>query len=142
MSAAGGGITAGLYGSAGIRTRRGRSTTGGTPIRAEGVRLGRPTEEVYGVRVERAAAEERLRELGVGRWSTWRTGRCRLPWDWHVDQEVYVVEGTVRVVPEGSSRSMTFSKGDIVRYPKWFEADLFFSGPYEERYRFIAYGDD
>lgn len=107
-------------------------------------RFERPLEEVYRVRVERGVSKERLEELGVSRWSVWKTGRCRLPWDWHVDQQVYVVSGEVRVVPDGGdgSRFMRFVAGDLVRYPKWFEADLFFDGPYEERYRFRAYGDD
>ncbi|XP_068652732.1 uncharacterized protein [Aristolochia californica] len=107
-------------------------------------RFEKPLEELYSVRVERGVSAERLEELGVARWSTWKTGRCQLPWDWHVDQQVYVVEGEVRVVPEGGSgdRYMRFVAGDLVRYPKWFEADLFFDGPYEERYRFRAYGDD
>lgn len=105
----------------------------------------RPLEEIYNVRVERGVSKERLAELGVERWSTWKTGKCRFPWDWHVDQQVYVVSGEVRVVPEGAKtaeRYMRFVAGDLVRYPKWFEADLFFDGPYEERYRFRAYGDD
>lgn len=96
------------------------------------------------MRVERAVSKERLEELGVSRWSMWKTGRCRLAWDWHADQQVYVVSGEVRVVPDGGdgTRFMRFVSGDLVRYPKWFEADLFFDGPYEERYRFRAYGDD
>ncbi|CAL9158896.1 unnamed protein product [Musa hybrid cultivar] len=109
-------------------------------------RFERPLEDVYNVRVERRLSRERLAELGVDRWSVWKTGgRCRLPWDWHVDQQVYVVSGEVRVVPEGAKsgeRFMRFVAGDLVRYPKWFEADLFFDGPYEERYRFLAYGDE
>ncbi|CAA7395518.1 unnamed protein product [Spirodela intermedia] len=110
-------------------------------------KLGRPLEEIYNVRVERGVSKQRLEELGVERWSTWRTGKCLLPWDWHVDQQVYVVKGEVRVVPEGGAafggqRYMRFVEGDLIRYPKWFEADLFFDGPYEERYRFRAYGDD
>ncbi|KAG6497936.1 uncharacterized protein LOC121989361 [Zingiber officinale] len=106
----------------------------------------RPLEEVYNVRVERGLSPERKSELGVGKWSIWKTGGpCHLPWDWHVDQQVYVVSGEVRVVPEGAKsgeRYMRFVAGDLVRYPKWFEADLFFNGPYEERYRFLAYGDE
>uniref|UniRef100_A0A6V7QXR0 (S)-ureidoglycine aminohydrolase cupin domain-containing protein n=1 Tax=Ananas comosus var. bracteatus TaxID=296719 RepID=A0A6V7QXR0_ANACO len=105
----------------------------------------RSLEETYGVRVERGASRERLAELGVERWSRWRTGRCRLAWDWHVDQLVYVVSGEVRVVPDGAAsrlRHMRFVAGDLVRYPKWFEADLFFDGPYEELYQFRAHGDD
>lgn len=75
-------------------------------------------------------------------WSMWKTGKCKLPWDWQVDQLVYIEEGEVRVVPEGSKQYMRFVAGDLVRYPKWFEADLWFNGPYQERYSFRAYGDD
>ncbi|XP_020574613.1 uncharacterized protein LOC110020747 [Phalaenopsis equestris] len=108
-------------------------------------RFERPLEEIYNVRVERGVSKERLSDLSVERWSTWKTGKCQVPWNWHVDQQVYIVSGEVRVVPEGEKsgeRYMRFVAGDLVRYPKWFEADLFFNGPYEERYRFRAYGDD
>ncbi|KAI4338314.1 hypothetical protein L6164_016655 [Bauhinia variegata] len=79
---------------------------------------------------------ERLKQLGVSKWSVWKTGKCKLPWDWQVDQLVYIEEGEVRVVPEGSKRFMQFVAGDLVRYPKWFEADLWFNAPYQERYSF------
>ncbi|KAF3666353.1 hypothetical protein CQW23_17129 [Capsicum baccatum] len=102
----------------------------------------KPLEELYHVRVERNVAKDRLMELGVPRWSMWKTGKCKLPWDWHVDQLVYIEEGEVRVVPEGSKRFMRFVAGDLVRYPKWFEADLYFNDFYQERYSFRAYGDD
>ncbi|KAE8730518.1 Phosphatase 2A regulatory B subunit family protein, GAMMA [Hibiscus syriacus] len=105
-------------------------------------RMEKPLEELYSVRVERKVSKERLTELGVSRWSVWKTGKCKLPWDWQVDQLVYIEEGEVRVVPEGSDRFMQFIAGDLVRYPKWFEADLYFNGPYQERYSFRAYGDD
>ncbi|KAL3821583.1 hypothetical protein ACJIZ3_007488 [Penstemon smallii] len=105
-------------------------------------RAEKPLEELYKVKVERKVPKERLKELGVSKWSTWKTGKCKLPWDWQVDQLVYVEEGEVRVVPEGSERYMRFVAGDLVRYPKWFEADLFFNDFYQERYSFRAYGDD
>ncbi|PSS05943.1 CTP synthase [Actinidia chinensis var. chinensis] len=106
------------------------------------MRIEKPLEELYNVRVERKVSQERLAELGVSRWSIWKTGKCKLPWDCHVDQLVYIEEGEVRVVPEGSQRFMQFVAGDLVRYPKWFEADLFFNDFYQERYSFRAYGDD
>lgn len=106
------------------------------------MRVEKPLEELYNVRVERQVPAERLAELGVSKWSVWKTGKCKLPWDWQVDQLVYIEEGEVRVVPEGSQRYMQFVAGDLVRYPKWFEADLWFNGPYQERYSFRAYGDD
>ena len=113
-----------------------------------GALLGRPLEDVYKVRVERgAAARARAEALRVMEtWSSWRTGgRCRMPWDWQVDQLVYIVSGEVKVIPAGAVHGddyMHFVAGDLVRYPRWFEADLYFDGPYEERYRFLAYGDD
>ncbi|XP_022759037.1 uncharacterized protein LOC111305612 [Durio zibethinus] len=106
------------------------------------MRIEKPLEELYNVRVERKVSTERLTQLGVSRWSIWKTGKCKLPWDWQVNQLVYIEEGEVRVVPEGSQRFMRFVAGDLVCYPKWFEADLFFNGPYQERYSFRAYGDD
>ncbi|KAF8108770.1 hypothetical protein N665_0104s0085 [Sinapis alba] len=82
---------------------------------------------MYNVKVERKVSQRRLDELGVSRWS--------------VDQLVYIEEGEVRVEPEGSKRYMQFLAGDLVCYPKWLEADLFFNAPYQ-RYCFNAYGDD
>ncbi|KAK1353615.1 putative rmlC-like cupins superfamily protein-like [Heracleum sosnowskyi] len=109
--------------------------------RVKALQTERPLEELYHVRVEKNVSSKRLAELGVSRWSTWKTGKCKLPWDWHVDQLVYIEEGEVRVVPEGSKRYMSFVAGDLVRYPKWFEADLFFNDFYQEKYRFLAYGE-
>lgn len=120
------------------------STTNGKRcgLTLKAMRVEKSLEELYEVRVERKVSPERVAELGVSRWSMWKTGKCKLPWDWQVDQLVYIEEGEVRVVPEGSKQYMRFVAGDLVRYPKWFEADLWFNGPYQERYSFRAYGDD
>ncbi|KAK4420550.1 hypothetical protein Salat_2005400 [Sesamum alatum] len=114
----------------------------GKHLSIRALHIEKPLEELYNVKVERKVSKERLSELGVSRWSVWKTGKCKLPWDWQVDQLVYIEEGEVRVVPEGSERYMSFVAGDLVRYPKWFEADLFFNDFYQERYSFRAYGDD
>ncbi|OMO84774.1 hypothetical protein COLO4_21856 [Corchorus olitorius] len=112
------------------------------PCGVKAMRVEKPLEELYNVRVERKVSPERLTQLGVSKWSVWKTGKCKLPWDWQVDQLVYIEEGEVRVVPEGSEKFMRFVAGDLVRYPKWFEADLYFNDFYQERYSFRAYGDD
>ncbi|XP_074264824.1 uncharacterized protein LOC141587272 [Silene latifolia] len=123
-------------------TRTSNNKLSNPSFRVKAMRIEKSLEELYNVRVERKVTPERLTELGVSRWSMWKTGKCKLPWDWHVDQLVYIEEGEVRVVPEGSKGYMSFKAGDLVRYPKWFEADLWFNGYYQERYRFRAYGDD
>ncbi|KAJ4835337.1 hypothetical protein Tsubulata_044466 [Turnera subulata] len=116
--------------------------TNGRRLNVKAMSFGKSYLELYNVRVEKKASPERLAELGVSRWSTWKTGHGKLAWDWHVDQLVYIEEGEVFVVPQGCKSYLQFEKGDLVRYPKWFEADLFFFGPYQERYSFRAYGDD
>ncbi|XP_057441605.1 uncharacterized protein LOC130733450 [Lotus japonicus] len=129
-----------VNGSRGFRKSGNSSRGGGCCIKA--MKLEKSLEELYNVKVERKVSPERLAQLGISKWSAWKTGKCKLAWDWQVDQLVYVEEGEVRVVPEGSKRFMQFVAGDLVRYPKWFEADLWFNGPYQERYSFRAYGDD
>ncbi|KAF5726462.1 hypothetical protein HS088_TW22G00140 [Tripterygium wilfordii] len=128
-------------GRSGKSFRKTNSVTGRVDV-IKAMRIEKPLEELYNVRVERNVPAERLVNLGVSKWSVWKTGKCKLPWDWQVDQLVYIEEGEVRVVPEGSEKYMQFVAGDLVRYPKWFEADLWFNGPYQERYCFRAYGDD
>uniref|UniRef100_A0A0C9RQ77 TSA: Wollemia nobilis Ref_Wollemi_Transcript_3279_734 transcribed RNA sequence n=1 Tax=Wollemia nobilis TaxID=56998 RepID=A0A0C9RQ77_9CONI len=105
-------------------------------------KIRRPVEELYNIACERNVTDDRLNQLGVQRWSRWESGKCKLYWEWQVDQQVYIVKGSVRVVPKGSENEAWFYAGDLVRYPKWFEASLYFQGPYEERYRFLAYGDE
>ncbi|XP_051115467.1 uncharacterized protein LOC127240700 [Andrographis paniculata] len=124
------------------RQRTGLAATTQKHVCIRPVSVQKSLEELYNVKVERRASKERLAKLGVSRWSVWKTGKCKLPWDWQADQLVYIEEGEVRVVPEGSERYMRFVAGDLVRYPKWFEADLFFNDFYQERYSFRAYGDD
>ncbi|RDX87630.1 hypothetical protein CR513_30875, partial [Mucuna pruriens] len=124
-------------GSRGFR-KSGNSSKGGCCIKA--MRIEKSLEELYNVKVERKVSPERLAELGVSKWSVWKTGKGKLPWDWQVDQLVYVEEGEVRVVPQGSKRFMQFLAGDLVRYPKWFEADLWFNGPYQEQWQTYSLG--
>ncbi|KAJ9170043.1 hypothetical protein P3X46_018179 [Hevea brasiliensis] len=144
--AATGMITAPIFGFFSVnrsnRACRKFSSINGQCNVVKGMQVEKSLEELYNVKVERKVSPKRLAELGVSRWSVWKTGKCKLPWDWQVDQLVYIEEGEVRVVPEGSERYMRFVAGDLVRYPKWFEADLFFNAPYQERYSFRAYGDD
>ncbi|CAL0317587.1 unnamed protein product [Lupinus luteus] len=132
------------YSPVNFSTREIRKSSNGSIRRSciKAMKTEKSLEELYKIKVERKVSPERLAQLGVSRWSLWKTGKARLPWDWQVDQLVYIEEGEVRVVPEGSKHFMTFLAGDLVRYPKWFEADLWFFGPYQERYSFRAYGDD
>ncbi|EFJ26482.1 hypothetical protein SELMODRAFT_59556, partial [Selaginella moellendorffii] len=102
----------------------------------------KPMEQIYAIRVERGVSERRLEELGVADWSRWKSGECGYLWDWIVDEWVYIVSGSLLVHPVNSDLSGEYFAGDLVRFPKWFDAQLFFRGDYEQRYRFVAYGDN
>ncbi|CAI5997198.1 unnamed protein product [Closterium sp. NIES-65] len=82
-------------------------------------------------------------ELGAERWQRWWTpGPCAYRWDWRVEEQVLVTRGTLRVTPDECEESMEFAAGDLVCFPRWFFAELEFSADYEQRYRFVAYGDN
>ena len=66
----------------------------------------------------------------------------KLKWEWHVDQLIYITKGCVHVVMYDCKDEVWFYEGDLVKYPKWLEVALYFQGPYEERCRFLAYGDN
>eukprot|EP00850_Spirogloea_muscicola_P011051 SM000067S20328 [mRNA] locus=s67:367684:368945:- [translate_table: standard] len=125
----------------------------------------RPVEERFGIRVERQAPAGRLQELGVDRWPVWEMGEGVYAWTWRVDELVYIANGTLVVTPATSANdddddvapaaaaaaaaaaakedSLRLAAGDVVRFPKWFAADLAFPDPaFEMRYSFRAYGDD
>ena len=102
----------------------------------------KPVEERFKIQSEKKISKERLEELNVKRWSKWECDRCIYTWEWKVDEQVYIVKGAVQVTPEGCKDSAWFYAGDLVRFPKWFSAHLCFDGEYEQRYRFLAYGDD
>lgn len=106
------------------------------------VRPLRPVEERFQLQVERNVDEARLQELNVKRWCKWESDVCAYDHEWQVDEQVYIVKGCVRVTPEDCEDCTYFYAGDLVRFPKWFSATLNFEGEYEQRYRFLAYGDD
>ncbi|KAJ7540708.1 hypothetical protein O6H91_10G027300 [Diphasiastrum complanatum] len=112
------------------------------PAKWEGPGRRKPVEELYSILVEKNISQERQQELRVERWDKWESGRCAFKHEWKVDELVYIVKGSVRVTPIGSVTSAYFYAGDFIRYPKWLSAVLDFEGLYEQKYRFVAYGDE
>lgn len=102
----------------------------------------RPVVERFKIHHEQNVSDERLKELGVSRWSKWECGPgVTYAWHWKVDELVYISKGSVEVVPDGCTDGAFFYAGDIVRFPKWFVASMTFDEDYEQYYKFMAYGD-
>ncbi|CAI5956733.1 unnamed protein product [Closterium sp. NIES-65] len=129
-----------------VESVRATGPSAGVAARTEwelNVRRRAPLAERYGVRVERDVSADRIEELGAERWQRWWTpGPCAYRWDWRVEEQVLVTRGTLRVTPDECEESMEFAAGDLVCFPRWFFAELEFSADYEQRYRFVAYGDN
>ena len=99
-------------------------------------------EELYRIFVEKNVTKERVSELGVERWRKWESGnKSSYDWCWKVDEQVYIAKGCLRVTPHDCPDNTHFYAGDVVRFPKWFSATLETIGDYEQRYRFLAYGE-
>ncbi|GLJ10898.1 hypothetical protein SUGI_0137540 [Cryptomeria japonica] len=72
-------------------------------------RIKRPVEERFNILCERNVSENQLEELCVERWSKWESGKCKLYWEWQVDQQATSCD-----IPSGSrppciSRALTRS---------------------------------
>lgn len=105
-------------------------------------RVLKPVEERFKIQHEKNVPAERLKELGVERWSKWECGpNVTYRHAWQVDEQIYISKGSVMVTPEDCDDSAYFYQGDVVRFPKWLVADLTFDEDYEQCYRFLAYGD-
>jgi len=67
------------------------------------------------IEVEKATPE-RLRELGVERWSDWSCAPETFDWEYDADERAYVKEG--RVTVRTADQAVDVGAGDIVLFPK------------------------
>ncbi|KAL3678923.1 hypothetical protein R1sor_021879 [Riccia sorocarpa] len=103
-------------------------------------RIKRPVEERFGIQHEKNVTPERLKELGMERWSSWECGPgVTYRHEWKVDELVYIAKGSVMVSPAECEDDAYFYQGDLVRFPKWLVACLTFDEDYEQRYKYLAY---
>ncbi|KAI3866928.1 hypothetical protein MKW92_043489 [Papaver armeniacum] len=85
---------------------------------------------------------DRSEKLSVSRWSMWKTRKCRFSVTVsNLITVPYAVRSTVLTITapnrtvcslRGEEEYMSFVAGDLIRYHKWFEADLWFNTPYQE----------
>ena len=86
------------------------------------------------IKVERAT-DERLKELGVERWSAWGCGAETFDWEYTSDETAYVQQGRVTVQTE-HGQQITFGAGDIVHFPKGLRCTWTVHEPIRKVYTF------
>lgn len=72
--------------------------------------------EMPQITIEHNPSEERLKELGVAKWAIWEKEVSKFPIDFDETETAYVLDGEIRVTPEGGE-PVTILPGDLVVFP-------------------------
>lgn len=97
---------------------------------------GSGVEEKLGVRIERNPSEARLKELGIRSWPKWGCSVSKFPWLYDAKETCYLLQGQVKVYPEGSSDFVEFGAGDLVVFPKGLSCTWDVSEAVDKHYEF------
>ena len=69
------------------------------------------------IKITRNPPEEELEKMGVFDWPVWEKEASKFPWHYDEKETCYILEGKVTVTPKGGE-PISFSKGDLVTFPK------------------------
>jgi hypothetical protein len=68
------------------------------------------------VKIEHDPDRKKLEEMKVFNWPIWEKEPSRFNWSYDVQEVCYLLEGKVRVEPEGGE-PVEFGAGDLVTFP-------------------------
>ncbi|XP_047069260.1 uncharacterized protein LOC124677300 [Lolium rigidum] len=94
------------------------------------------TTEKLGVRVERNPPETRLSELGVRQWPKWGCEQSKFPWTYSAKETCYLLQGKVKVYPEGEEGFVEIAAGDLVVFPKGMSCTWDVAEAVDKHYKF------
>ena len=84
--------------------------------------------------VEHNPSEEKLKELGVAKWSIWEKEVSKFPLDFDERETAYVLEGEIIVTPKGGE-PVRIIPGDLVVFPEGLDTDWEVVKPLRKHYR-------
>ncbi|KAJ0025735.1 hypothetical protein Pint_06895 [Pistacia integerrima] len=109
------------------------TTTRSMRVRAETMST---TIEKLGVKIERNPPESKLTELGVKKWPKWGCPPSKFPWTYSAKETCYLLEGKVKVYPDGSNEAVEIGAGDLVVFPKGMSCTWDVSVAVDKHYNF------
>ncbi|KAG6719439.1 hypothetical protein I3843_03G009900 [Carya illinoinensis] len=74
--------------------------------------------EKLGIKIEKNPPESKLTQLGIRKWPKWGCPPSKFPWTYDTKETCYLLEGKVKVTPDGASESVEIGAGDLVEFPK------------------------
>ncbi|KAL3737050.1 hypothetical protein ACJRO7_025902 [Eucalyptus globulus] len=92
--------------------------------------------EKLGIKVERNPPEPKLTELGVRKWPKWGCPPSKFPWTYSSKETCYLLEGKVKVTPEGANEAVEIGAGDLVVFPKGMSCTWDVSVAVDKHYNF------
>ncbi|KAL4184191.1 hypothetical protein AMTRI_Chr11g102140 [Amborella trichopoda] len=100
-------------------------------IRAEAM-----ATEKLGVKVQKNPPESKLAELGVRKWPKWGCPPSKFPWSYEAKETCYLLEGKVKVFPDGAKEFVEIEAGDLVEFPKGMKCTWDVSLAVDKHYNF------
>ncbi|XP_030461514.1 uncharacterized protein LOC115681656 [Syzygium oleosum] len=113
-----------------------RTTLALTSIRASAESMSSSVVEKLGIKVERNPPEPKLTELGVRKWPKWGCPPSKFPWTYSSKETCYLLEGKVKVTPEGANEAVEIGAGDLVVFPKGMSCTWDVSVAVDKHYNF------
>lgn len=92
--------------------------------------------ENMGIQIVRNPAEGRLSELKVRSWPKWGCPPSKFPWTYTATETCYLLEGRVKVYPDGYNDYVEIGPGDLVVFPKGMKCTWDVSEAVDKHYNF------
>ncbi|KAK6230891.1 hypothetical protein QUC31_002409 [Theobroma cacao] len=100
-------------------------------VRAESMAI-----EVLGIKVEKNPPESKLSQLGVRQWPKWGCPPSKFPWTYDAKETCYLLDGKVKVYPDGGKEFVEIGAGDLVEFPKGMSCTWEVSVAVDKHYKF------
>uniref|UniRef100_A0A1J3F5M5 (S)-ureidoglycine aminohydrolase cupin domain-containing protein n=1 Tax=Noccaea caerulescens TaxID=107243 RepID=A0A1J3F5M5_NOCCA len=92
--------------------------------------------EKLGITIEKNPPESKLTQIGVRSWPKWGCPPSKFPWTYTAKETCYLLEGKVKVYPDGSEEGVDIEAGDFVVFPKGMSCTWDVSVAVDKHYQF------
>ncbi|KAK8669220.1 hypothetical protein V6N13_106656 [Hibiscus sabdariffa] len=106
------------------------------PLAAVRIRSESMATEKLGIKVETNPPESKLSQLGIRQWPKWGCPPSKFPWTYSSKETCYLLEGKVKVYPDGSNDFVEIAAGDLVVFPKGMSCTWEVSVAVDKHYKF------
>uniref|UniRef100_A0A7N0TSV8 (S)-ureidoglycine aminohydrolase cupin domain-containing protein n=1 Tax=Kalanchoe fedtschenkoi TaxID=63787 RepID=A0A7N0TSV8_KALFE len=92
--------------------------------------------EKLGIKIEKNPPDSKLSDLGIRNWPKWGCPPSKFPWTYSAKETCYLLEGKVKVYPEGADDFVEIGAGDLVVFPKGMSCTWDVSVAVDKHYKF------